>query len=76
MFVSCFVFRVGSSSEDRGIGFGCLLHDWAGLVFGAGIVDGDIQPSEAFQCSVDQLADTALAANIGLNEFSLDAGSA
>jgi len=59
--------------ERVGIGFDRRLGQRTGLAFGAGIVDGDIEPAEAGHGLVDQGADIRLVADIGPDELGLGA---
>jgi hypothetical protein len=59
--------------ERRCIAFGGLLRDRAGLAFGAGVVDGDVETAEARDCLVDEITDIVLVADVGADEFGLRA---
>src|SRR6266852_1237627 len=63
-----------SAADFVGVEGGCvilcgLFRDRAGLAFGAGVVDGDIEAAEAGDRLVDQILDIVLAANVGVDEF-------
>jgi hypothetical protein len=62
--------------EGGGIGFGGLFGDRAGLAFGAGVVDGDVQPAKAGDDAVDQGADIVFMADVGGDEGRLGAQAA
>jgi hypothetical protein len=54
--------------EHRCVAVRRLLGHRAGLAFGAGVVDGDIQAAEARDGPVDEITHVVLAPHIGLNE--------
>ena len=58
--------------ERRCIAFGGLLGDRARLAFGAGVVDRDIEPAEACDGLVDQIAHVVFVAHVGVDELGLD----
>src|SRR5271167_192021 len=51
--------------ESRSIAFGGLLRDGAGLAFGTGVVDGNIEAAEALDGLIDQLAHIVVTAHVG-----------
>ena len=57
--------------EGRRVAFRGLLRHRAGLAFGAGIVDGHVEPTKARDRSIDQVGDLIVVAHIGTYEFRL-----
>jgi hypothetical protein len=57
--------------ERRGVAIFRLIGHDARLALGAGIVDGNVEPSEFCDSLVDEVADLFVAAHVGANEFSL-----
>jgi hypothetical protein len=55
--------------ERRGVAFRGLVRDRAGFTLGASVVHRDIEAPEALDRAVDETADIAFLAHIGLDEF-------
>src|SRR5216683_8112355 len=57
--ISCFMLSSTPSTfgiEGGRVALRCLLRHWTGLTFGAGVVDGHIEPAKAGHGLVDQVA--------------------
>jgi hypothetical protein len=61
---------------EGGVGLRGLLSRWAGLAFGAGVVDGNVEPAEPSDGFVDQILHVALVVNVGADEFCFRTGGA
>src|SRR5207244_6555728 len=59
--------------EGGGIGVGGLLRHRTGLAFGAGVVDGRVQPTKARDGPIDQAPHLVLVAHIRAQEFDVGA---
>ena len=59
--------------EGGGIAVGRLLGNRAGVAFGAGVVDGGVEPTEARDRLIDQLAHIVFVAHVGTDELGLRA---
>src|SRR2546428_5709690 len=59
--------------EGGGEGGGGLLRHGAGLAFGAGVVDGGVQATEARNGPIDQVPYVVLLAHIRAQEFDFNA---
>jgi hypothetical protein len=59
--------------EGRGVALRGLVGNRAGLAFGAGVVDGDVEAAEPGDGLVDELADVVLVADVGTHELSFRA---
>jgi len=62
--------------EDGRVAVRCLLRHRTGLTFGAGVVDGHIEPAKAGHGLVDQVADFVFVAHVSADEFSFHAEAA
>src|SRR2546428_11593968 len=59
--------------EGGGIGVGGLLRHRTGLAFGAGVVDGRVQPTKARDGPIDQVPHLVLVAHVRAQEFGVSA---
>jgi hypothetical protein len=62
--------------EHGGVAVGRLLGQRAGPAFGAGIIDGDVDPAEPRDRLIDKAAHIVFTAHVGLDEGGLGAKSA
>ena len=72
---SCFKLRSAEyiGLEHPCIAVGCLLGQWAGFSFGAGIVDRDIQSAKAPDSLFDKVAHVVFVTHVRQNEYSFSA---
>jgi hypothetical protein len=76
-----FMLHAQQHAQDVGIEGGrvalrCLLRHRTGLALGAGVVDRHVEPAEASQGLVDQIAHVVFMAHVGADKFSFHAEAA